>query len=86
LKETDMQKLVADPTVLLVMVGFADKQGDESKNLEVSRTRAESVVKALKERTDVANVMHSVGMGGQNLFDQSNLEKNRLVEVWAVQP
>jgi outer membrane protein OmpA-like peptidoglycan-associated protein len=67
-------------------VGFADKQGDESKNLEVSRTRAESVAKALKERTDIANVMHSVGMGGQNLFDQSNLEKNRLVEVWAVQP
>jgi outer membrane protein OmpA-like peptidoglycan-associated protein len=86
LKETEMQKLVADPTVLLVMVGFADKQGDESKNLEVSRTRAESVAKALKERTDIANVMHSVGMGGQNLFDQSNLEKNRLVEVWAVQP
>jgi hypothetical protein len=40
----------------------------------------------LKEKTDIANVMHSVGMGGQNLFDQSNLEKNRLVEVWAVQP
>ena len=86
LKETKMQKLVADPTVLFVMVGFADKQGDESKNLEVSRTRAESVAKALKEKTDIANVMHSVGMGGQNLFDQSNLEKNRLVEVWAVQP
>ena len=81
-----MEKLIADPTVLLVMVGFADKQGEESKNLEVSRARAESVLKALKQRMDVVNVMHSVGMGGQNLFDQTNLEKNRLVEVWAAQP
>jgi outer membrane protein OmpA-like peptidoglycan-associated protein len=86
LKEPEMQKLVGDPTVLLVMVGFADLQGEESKNLEVSRARAESVVKALREKSDVINVMHSVGMGGQNLFDQANLEKNRLVEVWAVQP
>ena len=68
------------------MVGYADKQGEEAKNLEISRSRAESVVKALKEKTDLVNVMHAVGMGGQDLFDQSNLEKNRLVEVWAVQP
>jgi outer membrane protein OmpA-like peptidoglycan-associated protein len=85
-KEPEMQKLISDPTVLLVMVGFADKQGEESKNLEVSRARAESVVKALREKVDVLNVMHSVGMGGQNLLDQTNPEKNRLVEVWAVQP
>jgi outer membrane protein OmpA-like peptidoglycan-associated protein len=86
LKEAEMQRLAGDPTVLFMMVGFADQQGEESKNLEVSRARAESVVRVLKERTDLANVMHSVGMGGQNLFDQTNLEKNRLVEVWAVQP
>jgi flagellar motor protein MotB len=85
-KEPEMQMLISDPTVLLVMVGFADKQGEESKNLEVSRARAESVVKALREKVDILNVMHSVGMGGQNLFDQTNPEKNRLVEVWAVQP
>jgi hypothetical protein len=30
--------------------------------------------------------MHSVGMGGQELFDKENREKNRVVEVWAVQP
>ena len=62
------------------------KQGEESKNLEVSRARAESVLKALKERMDVVNVMHTVGMRGKNLFDQANSEKNRMVEVWAVQP
>jgi outer membrane protein OmpA-like peptidoglycan-associated protein len=86
LNEPDLRKLLADPTVILIMVGYADKQGEEAKNLEISRSRAENLVKALREKTDLANIMHAVGMGGQDLFDQSNLEKNRLVEVWAAQP
>jgi outer membrane protein OmpA-like peptidoglycan-associated protein len=86
LNEPGLRSLLADPTVILIMVGYADKQGEEAKNVEVSRTRAENVVKAFKEKTELANVMHAVGMGGQDLFDQSDLEKNRLVEVWAAQP
>jgi outer membrane protein OmpA-like peptidoglycan-associated protein len=81
-----LRKLLADPTVILIMVGYADKQGEEAKNVEISRSRAENVVKALREKTELANIMHAVGMGGQDIFDQSNLDKNRLVEVWAVQP
>jgi outer membrane protein OmpA-like peptidoglycan-associated protein len=86
LNEPGLRKLLADPTAILIMVGYADKQGEEAKNLEISRGRAENVVAALKEKTELVNIMHAVGMGGQDLFDQSNLEKNRLVEVWAVQP
>ncbi len=82
----DLQRLLSDPTVVLIMVGYADKKGDEAKNLDVSRSRAEGVVKTLKEKTDVVNVMHAVGMGGQDLFNPSDLEKNPVVEVWAVQP
>jgi hypothetical protein len=40
----------------------------------------------LKDKLDLVNLMHAVGMGGQDLFDPSDLEKNRVVEVWAVQP
>jgi hypothetical protein len=86
LKRPDLQKLLADPTVALIMVGYADRKGDEAKNLDISRSRAESVVQALKEKLDLVNLMHAVGMGGQDLFDPSDLEKNRVVEVWAVQP
>ena len=68
------------------MIGYADKQGDEAKNLDISRSRAESVVQALREKLDLVNLMHPVALGGQDLFDSSNLEKNRVVEVWAVQP
>ncbi|MBV9104681.1 MAG: OmpA family protein [Verrucomicrobia bacterium] len=86
LKAPELQKLLADPTVALIMVGYADKKGDETKNLDISRSRAESVVKAIKERMDLVNVIHAVGMGSQDIFDRSNLERNRVVEVWAVQP
>ena len=86
LNGVELRKLLADPTVALIIVGYADKKGDEAKNLEISRSRAESVVKALREKTDFVNVMHPVGMGGQDLFDSANLEKNRVVEVWAAQP
>jgi outer membrane protein OmpA-like peptidoglycan-associated protein len=86
LQETENKKLLDDPTVVLFFVGYADKQGDESKNQEISRTRAEGVEKALSKSIKVNNITHSVGMGGQDLFDRANLVKNRLVEVWAVQP
>jgi outer membrane protein OmpA-like peptidoglycan-associated protein len=86
LQEEDNKKLLDDPTVVLFFVGYADKQGDEAKNLEISRTRAEAVEKGLAKSTKINNITHSVGMGGQDLFDKSNLVKNRLVEIWAVQP
>lgn len=86
LQQPDLKTLVSDPTVVLVMVGYADKQGDQAKNMEISRTRAEGVVKNLKEKLSLVNMMHAVGLGGQDLFDKANLEKNRIVEVWAVQP
>jgi len=86
IQDSDVQKLLSDPTVALIFVGYADTQGNEATNLEISRTRAESVQKMVSARLKLANLMHSVGMGGQELFDKSNREKNRVVEVWAVQP
>jgi outer membrane protein OmpA-like peptidoglycan-associated protein len=86
IQDPEVQKLLSDPTVALIFVGYADTQGDQASNLEISRTRAESVQKMVSTRLKPANLMHSVGMGGQELFDKTNREKNRVVEVWAVQP
>jgi outer membrane protein OmpA-like peptidoglycan-associated protein len=86
IQEADVQKLLSDPTVVLMFVGYADTQGNEASNLEISRTRAESVQKMIEARLKLTNLMHSIGMGGQELFDKTNREKNRVVEVWAVQP
>jgi outer membrane protein OmpA-like peptidoglycan-associated protein len=85
IRNPKIQQLLQDPTVVLVMVGYADKQGDQVKNREISRTRAEAVVKAIKDRLNPMNIMHAVGMGGQDLFG-TTLDKNRVVEIWAVQP
>ena len=50
LQVTENKSLLDDPTVVLFFVGYADKQGDESKNQEISRTRAEAVEKALSPK------------------------------------
>lgn len=81
-----IQKFTEDPTVVFVILGFADKKGDPEQNLAISRERAQSVENMLKERCGVMNVVHSVGMGSSEMFDAENLDKNRVVEVWAVLP
>ena len=40
----------------------------------------------MRDKCGVANVTHAVAMGGPTLLDAQNLEKNRIVEVWAVLP
>jgi outer membrane protein OmpA-like peptidoglycan-associated protein len=81
-----IKKFSDDPTVVFVVLGYADKKGDPKKNIAISLARAESVEKALKDRLGVMNVIHSVGMGSSEMFDAQNLDKNRVVEVWAVLP
>ncbi len=75
-----------DPTVVFVVLGYADKKGDPKANLEISTKRADSVVSILKDRAGIMNVVHAVGMGSSEIFGSARLEKNRVVEVWAVLP
>jgi outer membrane protein OmpA-like peptidoglycan-associated protein len=81
-----IERFTSDPTVIFVVLGFADRKGDAQKNLAISRQRAESAVSVLKTQCGVENIIHAVGMGGSELFDAGNLDKNRVVEVWAVLP
>jgi outer membrane protein OmpA-like peptidoglycan-associated protein len=86
LDKPDIAKLRDDPTAVFVILGYADPKGDAKKNIAISQTRADAVLKAMKDKLNVINVMHTVGMGGSKLLDAQNLEKNRIVEVWAVLP
>ena len=63
LKLPQIQKFAEDPTVVFVVLGFADKKGNDQKNLAISSQRADSVVKTLKDRGAIMNVIHAVGMG-----------------------
>jgi outer membrane protein OmpA-like peptidoglycan-associated protein len=82
----EVAKLLEDPTVIFVVLGFADKKGDPNANLRLSRARADSALKALRTNCGILNVLHSVGMGGSDLFDAGDQARNRVVEVWAVLP
>jgi outer membrane protein OmpA-like peptidoglycan-associated protein len=86
LKLPQIQKFAEDPTVVFVVLGFADKKGNDQKNLAISSQRADSVVKTLKDRGAIMNVIHAVGMGSSDIFDAKDFDKNRVVEVWAVLP
>lgn len=82
----DIQKFTQDPTVVFVILGYADAKGDPKANYQLSLQRARSVLEALRDRCGFQNVMHAVGMGGSTLFSQKETDKNRVVEVWAVLP
>ncbi|HEY8900060.1 MAG TPA: OmpA family protein [Chthoniobacterales bacterium] len=81
-----VRELTDDPTVIFVVLGFADKKGDPKQNQEISLARANAVLGVLQSRFQLMNVMHSVGMGSSEMFDAQNLDKNRVVELWAVLP
>ena len=85
-KLPQLQQYADDPTVVFVVLGFADRKGDPQANLRISLERADSVVSTLKDRCGIMNLCHSVGMGSSEMFDARNLDKNRVVEVWAVLP
>ena len=82
----DIKKLLDDPTLVLVILGYADKQGDDQRNLQISIGRGQSVIDVLRDQLGVQNVMHLVPMGGSDILDPRELAKNRIVEVWGVLP
>jgi len=86
LDRPQIKSLLDDPTLVLVILGYADKQGDNQKNLQISSGRAEEVRNVLRDQLGIQNVMHVVPMGGTDLLDPRELAKNRIVEVWAVLP
>jgi hypothetical protein len=81
-----IQKLMEDPTLVFVILGYADKQTNAQQAEKASIDRAQSVLSAMRERCNVQNVMYAVGMGGSEIFDAKQGAKNRLVEIWAVYP
>jgi len=86
LDKPEIEKLRGDPTAVFVILGYADPKGDAKKNIAISQTRADTVLKTMREKCNIINVMHPVAMGGSKLLDAQNLEKNRIVEIWAVLP
>ena len=86
LADPRFKQLLDDPTVVFVVLGYADQKGNDKVNAEISQTRARSVVDAMRDKCGLLNVMHAVAMGGSNFFSAKEADKNRVVEIWAVVP
>jgi outer membrane protein OmpA-like peptidoglycan-associated protein len=77
---------LSDPTLILVVAGYADAGGDAKTNTLISQERAENVSKILAQRLKLLNVIKTIGMGGTALLDGQRPDQNRAVEIWAVEP
>jgi len=86
LQKPEYQKLYEDPTVVFVVAGYADKQGNESQNQEISKERAQGVAKILETQAKIANTIRAVGIGGSEFFGHGTPDKNRVVEIWLAAP
>ena len=86
LQRPDIARILSDPAAVVVVLGFADPKGSPQLNKDTSQHRADRTLAALRGPCAVPNVMHAVGMGGSEFLDSQHLEKNRVVEVWAVLP
>ncbi len=82
----EMRDKLSDPTIILVVAGYADTGGRPEVNLRISQERAENVSRILKERVMLLNAVQTIGMGGTELLDSKRPGQNRAVEVWAVAP
>lgn len=82
----EVQKLIKDPTVVFVILGFADTIGSAEAGLKLSTVRAEAVTDSLRDRCKILNKLQPVGMGSSEFFGADKKDKNRVVEVWAVIP
>jgi serine/threonine protein kinase len=83
---SEMRDKLSDPTIVLVVAGYADSGGRPDHNLRISQARAESVGRILKEQAKLLNAMQTIGMGGTELLDSKRPDQNRAVEIWLVVP
>jgi outer membrane protein OmpA-like peptidoglycan-associated protein len=82
----EMRDKLSDPTIILVVAGYADTGGRTDQNLRLSQERAEHVTRILKARAKLLNAMQTLGMGGTELLDNRRPDQNRAVEIWAIVP
>ena len=82
----EVKKLLQDPRIILAVLGYADRQGDDQRNFALSNDRAQTVMKILRDQCGVLNTMYAIPMGGTDLFDPHGFARNRTVEVWAGLP
>ena len=82
---TSLQRCMVTPATGLIVTGHACVLGQESRNMTLSRQRAESVAVALRSRGYTVTKVHGVG-SQYPAAGPEHLELNRRVEVAVNEP
>jgi outer membrane protein OmpA-like peptidoglycan-associated protein len=85
-KAPELVQKMSDPTLVLIVAGYADMTGDPRGNYKLSDERAQAVANVLPDAAGVLNLVRTVPMGGTDLLSGRRPDQNRAVEIWAVIP
>jgi hypothetical protein len=86
LASPEISKLLDDPSVVFVILGYASKTGTAQLNMNLSQLRANSLMNQLQLDFQVRNAAYAVPMGESTLFGKSNNLANQVAELWIVLP
>jgi len=85
--DPNLQSLLASPHSILLVLGFANINGNVNTNLHISSLRAQAVANVLHQQCDLNNPLTALGMGASTLFGNDNdTGRNQSVEVWIALP
>jgi outer membrane protein OmpA-like peptidoglycan-associated protein len=85
-KAQELVQKMNDPTLVLIVAGYADLTGDPRGNYKLSDERAQAVANVLTDAAGVLNLVRTVPMGGTDLLSGRRPDQNRAVEIWVVIP
>jgi len=69
-----------------IILGFADTSGSSPDNQKLSKSRAESVQKYLKDQGRTNHKTYAFGLGVSNKLNAAESRKNRAAEIWLAIP
>lgn len=81
-----VQKLADDPSLVFVVLGYANESGGEAEQIKLAGERAESVLATMRDLANVTNTMYAAGMGMSDAKQKAAPGAGRVAEIWAVFP
>ena len=80
------QTTLREPATILVVIGYADSQGDAEDNKRAALRRAQLVIDLLHDKCQFAGSSQAMTMAVGDLPAKERANKKTAVEVWVVNP
>jgi outer membrane protein OmpA-like peptidoglycan-associated protein len=86
LAKPEVKAALTNPEAGFIILGFADTSGSSPDNQKLSKSRAESVQKYLKDQGRTNHKTYAFGLGVSNKLNAAESRKNRAAEIWLAIP